>query len=239
MNPVIASITWRGALGRRRAILLFVFPALLLLLTLALMAWAGDPVDWVEDVLGGLGVGVLVPLIALIVGSTVLGAEIEDGNIIHVLTKPVPRGEIIVTKLAVAAAVTTLFAAVPIVFAALITGEPTEIALGLGLAATVGSIVYSALFLMLSAVSRRAVPIGLLYILVWESLLGNVATGVRNLSVNRYTMRIADEVAAFPTLNAGITLRTAIVMSIVVTVLTTFFATRRLRSYTVSGDVTA
>lgn len=240
MNLVIASITWRGALGRRRAILLFVFPALLLGLTIILSVTVGHPRDWVGGVIGGLGLGALVPLIALIVGTSVLGMEIEDGNIVHVLTKPVPRREIILTKLVVAAAVTTLFAAVPVTLATIIAlpDEPST-ALGLGLAATVGSIVYSALFIMLSALTRRAVPFGLLYILVWEGLLGNLATAVRNLSVNRYTLRIADYVADFPLRDSRITMRTAVVMSIVVTAVATYFAIRKLRTFTIAGDVTA
>ena len=43
MNPIIASITWRGALGRRRTILLFVFPILLIGLTVLLSATVGEP----------------------------------------------------------------------------------------------------------------------------------------------------------------------------------------------------
>jgi len=240
VNPVIASITWRVALCRRRAILLFVFPALLLALTIILSAAVGEPRDWVGGVVGGLGVGAVVPLIALIVGTSVLGMEIEDGNIIHLLTKPVPRHEIILTKLVVASAVTILFAAVPITLATFLAlpDEPGT-AFGLGLAAAVGSIVYSALFLMLSAMTRRAVPIGLLYILVWESLLGNIASGVRNLSINRYTLRIADYVADFPLRDTRITMRVAVVMSILVTVVATYVAIRKLRSFTIAGDITA
>ncbi|MCI0687343.1 MAG: ABC transporter permease [Sporichthyaceae bacterium] len=240
MNPVIASITWRGALGRRRAILLFVFPVLLIGLTVILSATVGEPEEWIGGVVGGLGVGAMVPIIALIVGTSVLGMEIEEGNIVHLLTKPIPRREIILTKLVVASVVTALFAAVPITLATIIAlpDEPST-ALGLGLAATVGSIVYSALFLMLSALTRRAVPVGLLYILIWESLLGNVASGVRTLSVNRYTLRIADWVSDFTIRDARISLRTAIVMSILVTVAATYIAIRKLRTFTIAGDVTA
>ncbi|HKA69553.1 MAG TPA: ABC transporter permease [Actinomycetes bacterium] len=242
MNPVIASITWRGALGRRRAILLFVFPALLLTLTILLSALGGDPEDWLSAVVGGLGIGAMIPILALIVGTSVLGVEIEDGNIVHVLTKPVPRQEIIITKLAVASAVTALFGAVPIVLATIIA-MPGSLgtAFGLGVAALVGSIVYSAVFVMLSALTKRAVPIGLLYILIWENLLGGLAAarGVRALSVRQYTMRIAAELSDLSGINAKVGLSTAIVMSIVFTALATYFAIRKLRAFTIAGDVTA
>jgi ABC-2 type transport system permease protein len=242
VNPVIASITWRGALGRRRAILLFVFPALLLVLTILLSALGGDPQDWISAVVSGLGVGAMIPILALIVGTSVLGVEIEDGNIVHLLTKPVPRHEIVITKLVVASVVTALFGAVPIVLATIIAmPDSLGTAFGLGVAALVGSIVYSALFLMLSALTKRAVPIGLLYILIWENLLGGLAAarGVRALSVRQYTMRIAQELSDLPNINAKVGLGTAIVMSIVFTVLATYFAIRKLRAFTIAGDVTA
>jgi ABC-2 type transport system permease protein len=222
VNPVIASITWRGALGRRRAILLFVFPGLLLALTILLKFLADNPEDWIGRVVGGIGFG--------------------DGNIVHVLTKPVPRHEIIITKLAVASGVTALFGAVPIVLATIIAlPDSVDVAIGLGAAALVGSIVYSALFVMLSALTKRAVPIGLLYILIWENLLGGIAAarGVRALSVRQYTIRIADELSNVASINARVGLSTAIVMSIVVTVVATYVAIRKLRTFTLAGDVTA
>ena len=48
----------------------------------------------------GLGLAVVLPVIALIVGTGVLGSEIDDGTIVHILTKPLPRRDIILAKLA-------------------------------------------------------------------------------------------------------------------------------------------
>ena len=47
----------------------------------------------------GLGLAVVLPVIALIVGTGVLGAEIDDGTIVHILTKPLPRWQIVLPKL--------------------------------------------------------------------------------------------------------------------------------------------
>ena len=44
----------------------------------------------------------MVPLIALIAGTGALGPEIDDGSIVYLLAKPLPRREIVFTKLAVA-----------------------------------------------------------------------------------------------------------------------------------------
>src|ERR1700689_3579610 len=120
-NPTVAWITTRATLGRRRA-LLFAIPAVILIaLTLVLRASRpGTDVLWPDRVLGDFGFSVLLPLTALIVGTGVLGAEIDDGSAIHLLATPVRRGSVVVTKFAGAALVTALFAAVPELLAGLL-----------------------------------------------------------------------------------------------------------------------
>ena len=83
---------------------------ILIALTLVLRASRprrpGVDVLWPDRVLGDFGFSVLLPLTALIIGTGVLGAEIDDGSAIHLLATPVRRGSVVVTKFAVAAAVT-------------------------------------------------------------------------------------------------------------------------------------
>ena len=45
----------------------------------------------------------VLPLTALIIGTSVLGAEIEDGSIVHLLATPVRRASVIASKYLVAA----------------------------------------------------------------------------------------------------------------------------------------
>src|SRR6201986_857159 len=92
-NPTIASLTFRATLGRRRAVL-FALPAVILIaLTLVLRASRpGADVLWPDRVLGDFGFSVLLPLTALIVGTGVLAAEIDDGSAIQLLATPVSPG---------------------------------------------------------------------------------------------------------------------------------------------------
>ena len=104
MNPTIAMITFRAMLGRRRALLLFLLPAILLFLALALrVAGENDP-GVSAGVLQRFGLATLLPLLALIAGTGVIGPEIDDGQITYVLATPVPRRVVVLTKLAVAVA---------------------------------------------------------------------------------------------------------------------------------------
>jgi ABC-2 type transport system permease protein len=236
-NPTVASITLRAALGRRRA-LIFGLPGLaLILVTLVLKAAHPTAPGWASQFLGVFGFSVVLPLTALIVGTSVLGAEIDDGSIVHLLATPVRRSTIILTKFTVAAVLTMLLAAVPMFLASLIaTGGATKLAAGLFVGALAGSVIYNALFLMFSAVTTRAVAVGLLYVLLWESLLGNFVTGARVLSISHYSLGIANAIAHAPALKAGLGLTTAVALGAAVTVATLVVASRRLSHFSLRGD---
>jgi hypothetical protein len=53
---------------------------------------------------------------------------------------------------------------------------------------------YSALFALASVVTRHAVVVGLMYVLIWEGLLGGLLDGIRWLSVTAWSAAITDEI---------------------------------------------
>ena len=166
----------------------------------------GPDVLWPDRVLGDFGFSVLLPLTALIVGTGVLGAEIDDGSAIHLLATPVRRGSIVVTKFAVAAAVTALFAAVPELVAGLLAPNSSGLAVALFVGALAGSVIYSAVFVLASVLTTRAIAFGLLYVLIWEGLLSNLVGGARILSIAHYCLGIANAIHPDTNLNAGLSL---------------------------------
>ena len=235
MNLTIIGITLRALLGRRRVLLLLPMPLVLIGLTLIGVS-ADDPVgDWGPIVFGNLGLSVILPLTALIVGSSVLGLEIDDGTITHVLTKPLPRSEIVLSKLVVAWLVTTVATGIPLAAAALIAGSST-LAAGIVVAAAVGSLAYCALFLALSVLSKRPVAVGLVYIMLWENVLVGFVDGARVFSVREHAQTFADAVGETPFIDSSVSLGTAAVMSAVFIVIGTIGATQRLRSFALTGE---
>jgi len=233
----IASVTLRATMGRRRA-LLFALPALILIVVTLLikLSHPGDP-TWPSQVLGVFGFSVVLPLTALIIGTSVLGAEVDDGSIVQLLATPVPRSVVIGSKYAVATVLTMIFVAVPELLAALIaTGGVTKLAIGLFVGALAGSVMYNAVFVMLSVVTTRAIAFGLLYVLIWESLLTNFVSGAKLLSIGHYSLGIANAIAHDSNLNAGLSAGTAIGMGAVVTVAALVVAARGLASFSLKGD---
>jgi ABC-2 type transport system permease protein len=254
-NPTIAWITMRSTLGRKRAFL-FAIPALILILfTVALKVSHPPSRPWPSHVLGTFGFSVLLPLTALIIGTSVLGAEIDDGSIIHLLATPVRRSSVVVTKFVVATALTMVFAAIPELVAALIAGggssppavtgggqagpvtiSGSKLALGLFVGALACSVIYNAVFVMVSVATTRAIAVGLLYVLIWEALLSNFVSGARLLSVSHYGLGIANGFAHDPSLAAGLTLLTSVIMGVVVTVAALALAVSLLSSFTLKGE---
>jgi ABC-2 type transport system permease protein len=235
-NPTVATLTIRATLGRRRA-LLFAIPALVLIvLTLAVRATHPAGTTWAAQVLGDFGFSVLLPLTALILGTGVLGAEIDDGSAIHLLATPVSRSSIVVTKAAVAAVLTMLFAAVPELIAGLLAPSSGKLAVALFIGALAGSVVYTAVFVLASVVTTRAIAVGLLYVLIWEGLLSTFVGGARILSIAHYSLGIANAIYPDTDLNAGLGLSTSLVLGIVVTVGALVLASRRLSSFAIKGE---
>ncbi|WP_433312954.1 ABC transporter permease subunit [Micromonospora sp. CA-269861] len=234
----MSTVTWitaRGLFGRRRFLLLLPLPLVLLGLAVLCRSLGVDPGEWGPPVLVGLGLAVVLPVVALIIGTGVLGAEIDDGTVVHILTKPLPRWQIVLPKLAVAAGVTAVTVAVPL-YVAGVLADSVRLGLALAVAGALGALAYSALFLALSLVTRRPVLLGLVYVLIWEGLLGNFVSGTKVLSIQQYVIALADRIAPTGLLETSVSVPVASVMTALVSVGFTVLAIDRLRSFSVAGE---
>ncbi|WP_030193443.1 ABC transporter permease [Streptomyces sp. NRRL S-87] len=236
-NPTVARLTYRALLGRRRALILFALPALLIVLAVAVRLLDGADDATASGLLGGFALATMVPLIGVIAGTGAIGPEIDDGSIVYLLAKPVKRPTIIVTKLFVAVAVTMVFSAVPTLIAGyILNGNGQQIAVAYTVAALVASIAYSALFLLFGTVSRHAVVFGLVYALVWESLFGSLVDGAKTLSVQQWSLALAEKVTGPGVVDSAVGLPTATVLLAAVTVVATWYAGQKLRRLTLAGE---
>ncbi|MDQ0843841.1 MULTISPECIES: ABC transporter permease [Streptomyces] len=236
-NPTVARLTYRAVLGRRRAAILFVLPGLLLLIAAAVRGFNGADDQVAADVLGGFAIATMVPLIGVIAGTGSIGPEIDDGSIVYLLAKPVKRPTIIFTKLIVAIAVTMAFSAVPTFIAGFIlNGNGQQVAIAYTVAALVASIAYSALFLLLGTVSRHAVVIGLVYALVWETLFGSLVPGARTLSVQQWSLALAEKIGGEGLIGSDVGLPAAVALLAGVTVAATWYAGQKLRVLKLAGE---
>ncbi|WP_042151825.1 ABC transporter permease subunit [Streptomyces lydicamycinicus] len=236
-HPTVARLTYRALLGRRRALILFVLPALLVLLAVAVRVLTGADDATAGGILGGFALGTMVPLIGVIAGTGAIGPEIDDGSVVYLLAKPVPRPTIIFTKLLVAIGVTVAFSALPVLLAGfLLNGNSQQMAVGYAVAAAVASVAYSALFLLFGTITRHAVVFGLVYALIWEAFVGTLIPGAKTLSVQQWALAVGQKAAADGALTSDVQLPLALCLLVGLTGVATWYAGRRLKALTLAGE---
>ena len=235
MNRTLLRLSTQALFGRRRGVVLLLIAGALLALALFLRLLTDDD-DGIEAVVG-LGFTLALPLVALLASTAVLGPEIDDGSVVYLLAKPVNRHVIAGSKFAAAWGATMLLGALPVALAALVfdPSEPGR-ALALGLGAAVSGTVYTALFLGLAALTRHAVVVGLLVVLVWEGVLGSIFAGVRWLSVGAWGRAVAGEISSSVGEAVDLSTGYAVVAAVVVTLACIWLTGDRLRSFTLRGD---
>ncbi len=235
MNTTISNLALRSLVGQRRGLVLVVLPTLLVLLAAVVRALTGEPVS-ARLILVEVGLAVVVPLVALLAANGVLGPEIDDGSVVYLLSTPVSRYVVAVSKWATAAAVSVVLSAGGLAAAALAGGVSNRWVLGSAVAGAVGAVLYTALFTLMSAATRHGMIAGLVYALILERAMGSLLTGIRYISVQSVTQRLAEPVADIDLPVAEMGLRYAVVAAVVVLVVGVGAAGWRLQRFQLKGD---
>lgn len=206
VERAIVAVTLRGLLGRRRAFLMILLAALPVVVGV-LIRLAGGSRD-APEILDTLVVRTVLPLIALVIGTSTIGSEIEDGTAIFLLVKPVARWRIALAKTAVAAGLTAALIVPPVLLTGvLVSGladESLGTVVGFAVAAVVGGTAYAAAFTTLGVLTSRALIIGLAYTLLWEGVLAGLLEGTRFLSIRQATLGLAEVITGSDTGEAAL-----------------------------------
>lgn len=192
-----------------------------------------------ENIYRQLVIGTLLPIMVLILATGALGNEIEDSTLPYLTLKPIGRLRIIFEKL-----LATLVVCTPIILAGLLTtyvivfrgdsgqSESLTFLWALLASALAGILAYAAVFMLVSLFVSRALLVGIVYALVWESLLTRYLTGLKVVSIRHYAESILVGMADDP--DIALSGATGVVASwiviAVVTVACVLIGTWRLRN---------
>jgi ABC-2 type transport system permease protein len=241
LNRTVFALTLRELTGQRRSLLLVLLAAVPVLLAIIYQfGERADQQDWAANVLlNGVVVTLVLPLTCLVLGTSALGSEIDDGTVIYLLTKPVPRLNIVTAKFAASALASATLVAVSTAISGTIgiAGAPGHALVpAFTLAVALAALGYTALFLLLSVVTSRALLIGLAYVFVWEGLLTNLFTGTAYLSIREYCLAIADSITTIDpdVFSSEIGAAVALPLLAAVTVGALYAAVRRLETLELS-----
>jgi hypothetical protein len=188
----------------------------------------------------------LVPALALILGSAVFAEELEDRTLTYLFTRPVPRAAVLLGRWLAAALVLTLLLAASLglfVLAATRGGGPAEpvgpgVAGPLAAMAVAGGLVYLAIFAVLGTFMKRPMIAGLAYVFAVEGFLGNLPGRTQSLTVQYYlrsyiadrgaeAWRKIDPIDAFTSLEGPEAVRTLVLVLLVALALGSWIVSRR------------
>ena len=240
-NPVLAGLTFRQALAKRRWLIVVLFAALPVVVSVLTRVYGtvdDEPLAMVAGGLSGLILTVVVPFIALILASSSFGAEIDDGTVIYLLAKPISRTEIVITKLVATALVCIVLGGASTLASGMIMMkglDATRLVLGFTAGAALGAFLYSAIFLALGLITKRGLLVGLVYLVIWEGTLGRFFQGTRVLSVRQYMLALTDAIATVDkeVFEALLLPQTAYIMSAVVAAGAVALCIHKLRNFEV------
>ena len=179
--------------------------------------------------LSGLLVAGVLPIVVMTLGTATFGNELEDGTLGNLALMPLARWQIVLPKL-----LATLTIAIPVVVASGVVtsliglGLDARAALSVAVGLLLGVAAYSAIFTWTGLVTSRALAVALLYVILWEGIIGSLVRGVGYLSVRGYTLgvlhgldsaafeAVGDRVIALPAAIVGALLVTAVFYALAV-----------------------
>lgn len=123
----------------------------------------------------------VMPITALIIGDSVLGADVRAGTFHFTWLTPTPRWQIVVGRWITGSLVAMVTIAPAAALAAVVAGS-TQSAGAAYVAAAVGSVAYIAVFIAIGCITRRTAVWALTLVFLVERLLGAALTGIAQLS---------------------------------------------------------
>ncbi|MGQ0617753.1 MAG: hypothetical protein ACT4PW_12315 [Acidimicrobiia bacterium] len=125
--------------------------------------------------------GLVLPVVALVIGDAVLGAEVRSGVFHFTWLTPVPLGEVVLGRW-IGGTIVALFTVVPAgAAAAVVAGDPSR-AGPMAVAVSAGASAYVAVFIAFGCIARRAAVWSLAFVFLVERLLGAALSGIAQWS---------------------------------------------------------
>lgn len=210
-------------------------------LAVVAVAWAVGASDEIDDrleaavhVISNLGFAALVPIVALVFASASLGDAREDGTLVYLWLRPMDRWPVVVGAWLASITVSLPLTVLPLGASALLSGGGARLLGATTLAAVVGVIAYSALFVLLGLLVKNSIVWGLAYVLVWEGIVAAFGSFAAKLAIRGYTRSILTSITDVDLDLGDLPLVAGIVVPLLAAVVALALGARRLRDLEVA-----
>ncbi len=233
---LLTTVLMRAARGRWRLVVSIAAAVALgaVGLVVRLRADAGGvPDEQVVTLLTVLVLTLYAPLMSLVQAAAVVGDLRDDGTLVYLWLRPVPRW-----KLALAATLAVFVRSAPLavraaVVLAVTAGAGPMVVVAAAYAAGVACLGYAGLFAFLGLAVRRALVWGLVYVVMWEGVVAALGALPAKLAVSTYSASLLTTLTDTPTPAQGVGLAWAWAGPVLFAVVATAAARWRL----VRGEV--
>ena len=174
------------------------------------------------------GLALLAPVATLVFASAALGDANEDGTLVYLWLRPVPRSRVVLAAIASSITVTWPIVVAPLLIAAAVIDSGHELVKGTAIACTVAVVAYSAVFVALGLRVKRALMWGLLYILIWEGFVAQANASAARLAIRSYTRSLLAHIGDVHLRLADVAVAAAWIVPLVVAAVAAIYATVRL-----------
>lgn len=239
--PTFYRLLLRGQLSRGRTFVLAVLGAIALLtagltrLVEGRERAAGRSGEFVESAevaatfaLGDYGLGLFLPLVALMLGHPMLGNLVEDRLLVYLWLKPTPRWHLAVAAVGAVFTVVLAVTGVSLLLATLLAGQ-LAFAGPILLAVVLGSMAYAAVFVFIGVRFSWGLWLGLAYLAVWENVFARLGDGPARASLRSYLLSIFEWGTVIELPLADRSVPAAIIVPLVVAAVATWLTARALQ----------
>lgn len=194
----------------------------------------GDTLERGVRVISDLGFTALVPIVALVFAAASLGDMREDSTLVYLWLRPMDRWPVVVGAWAAAVTVSLPLSLVPLIVSAVMVDAGGALVGATVLAAVVGTIVYSALFVLAGLLVKNAIVWGLAYVLLWEGLVAGFGSFAARLAMRGYTRSIITSRTGIDLDLGDLSLAVGVTVPLVVAAVALGLASVRLRAMDVA-----
>ena len=146
----------------------------------------GRQVTTTIEVIDGLGLVLVVPIVSLVFASASLGDLKEDGTLVYLWLRPMDRLPVVLGAYLASITVSLPLTVAPMAIAAAVGGAGSDGLVATLVASVVGVLTYSALFVLLGLLVKNSIIWGLAYVLLWEGLFTQFSDAIGQAAVRGY-----------------------------------------------------
>ena len=181
-----------------------------------------------------IGFTLLVPIVALVFAGASLGDTREDGTLVYLWLRPMPRSGVVAGAWLAAITVSLPLTLIPMTATAVLLDAGSDLVAAAVIATIVGILAYSALFVLLGLVVKNPIVWGLGYILIWEGLVASFGSAAAKVAVRGYLSSILTDRTGVDIELGNLSQAAGIVVPLVVAAVALVLATFRLNNLEVA-----